>query len=36
MSLYLVSDKAAWQDGKNIGDENVSILFTVVIELCWL
>ena len=36
MSLYLVSDKAAWQDDKNIGDENVSILFTVAIELCWL
>ena len=26
------SDKAAWQDDKNIGDENVSAFFTVNME----
>ena len=32
MSVVSALDKAAWQDDKNIGDENVSVLFTVVLE----
>lgn len=31
MSLFAV-DKAAWQNNKNIGDDNVSVLFIVLMQ----